>query len=185
MLRRLRSLIPRSRTFRWVLVALVCGPIVLLGLLALSSMLLRFEIEIDLAKVGYAVALVIVAITAYLIVRYRQQPKDSLTVGYNYKLVQPVLPIGRYSFTLEVFYEQDVKGERRQMRQALIELKFKKADHPDILAWCCSQISGQLAKHGRLAAERFPGSQILLGPEPTPEQLAERVETEDEEGEPA
>ena len=176
MLRRLGSLIPKSRTLRWMLVGLVCGPIVVLGLVALGSMLLRVELKIDLAMVGFAVGLTVVALTVSAIVQYRLRPKSALMVGYNYKLIQPLFPMGRYSFSLEVYFEHDVKGERRHSRQALIEMKFKKGDHPDILAWCCAQISGQLAKHGRIAAQRYPQAQIVMGPEPSPEELAAHAE---------
>jgi hypothetical protein len=175
MLRFPRFLIPKSRTLRWGLIALVCGPIVLLGLIALSSMLLRIDLRIDLAMIGFAVAVVVVAVTIWSIVQYRRQPQDSLVVGYNYKLIQPVLPLGRYSFSLEVFYEHEVKGEQRRARQALIELRFKKSDHPEILEWCCAQISGQLARYGEIATERYPRTRILLGPEPTPQELEAHV----------
>ena len=160
-----------------MLAALVSGPIVILGLIALASMLLRIEVKIDLAMLGFAIALTVMAVTVHAVIRYRLEPKKAVTVGYNYKLVQPFLPRGRYTFSLEVFYEHDIKGERRHSRQALIEMKFKKNDHPDLLEWCCGQISGQLAKHGELAAARFPSAQIVLGPEPTPQELAAHVET--------
>jgi len=177
MLRHLLSLLPRRRTLRWVLAGLVGGPIVLLGLLALGSMLLRIEVKIDLAVIGFAVGLTVVALVAFLVVRHRLRPKRSLTIGYDYKLVQPLLPRGRYSFSLEVFFEHEVKGECRHSRQALIEMKFKRGEHPDVFEWCCAQISGQLAKHERIAAQRYPRAQIITGPEPTPRDLAARIET--------
>lgn len=177
MLRRLRFLIPKHRILRWALVALVCGPVVILGLIALSSMLLRIELRIDLAMIGFAIGFVVVAVTIWSLLEYRRQPKDALVVGYNYKLIQPMLPLGRYSFSLEVFFEHEVKGEQRHARQALIEMKFRKSDHPEILEWCCAQISGQLARYQEIAAERYPRARIIVGPEPTPQELAARVET--------
>lgn len=173
MLRRLRSLLPRGRLRFWTVVVLLVAPPILIGILLVLAMALRIELRIDFGLILFALAAVVVAWIAFLVVRYRLQPKQAVTVGYNYKLIQPVLPLSRYLFQLEIFYELDHKGDRQTFQQGTIELRFRAKDHPDMLAWCCSQISTHLSRHRELATARFPAARVFLAPEPTMRELEE------------
>jgi hypothetical protein len=152
-------------------VVLVVVPPIVIGVVLLGAMALRVHVKIDVGLILFALASAIVAWIAFLIVRYRLQPKQAVTVGYNYKLIQPALPLGRYLFQLEIFYELDHRGDRQTFQQGTIELRFRAKDHPDMLAWCCSQISSHLTRHRELATARFPTARVFLAPEPTTREL--------------
>ena len=175
---RLRKLF-RTSTLRWTLVVLLAAPPVLLAFVLMTASLFDVHIALDLAAIVYAAAAVIVALTVFHVARYWMRPKRMVTVGYNYRFIQPAVTLGpvggRYSFRLEVFYELDEKGERATIQQSVVELKFRGKDHPDILRWCCSRVSEHLARHGELAATRYPGARVLLAPEPTPAEIERHV----------
>ena len=56
----------------------------------------------------------------------------------------------------------------------MVDLIVRRRDHPEILDWCCSQISAHLSKHRVLAANQYPDHEILSGPEPTASMLEAR-----------
>jgi hypothetical protein len=169
---RLWSFLPRGRALVWTVVALVLGPILLLVL----ASLVRVDLVVDVGAVLTAIGVVIVALALYHGVRHLVKPRETLSVGYNLHFEQPTLPIvGRYVFRLEVFYELEEKGERRRVDQGTIELRFKREDHPELLAWCRGRISDHLAEHARYASERYPGVRVLLPPEPSQDVLAEEL----------
>jgi hypothetical protein len=172
MWKRLRSLLPRRRRLLfWTAVVVAVATPLVIGIVLLGAMALRIHLQIDVGLILFALAAVLVSWIAFLIVRYRLQPKQAVTVGYNYKLIQPALPLSRYLFRLEIFYELDSKGDRQTFQQGTIELRFRAKDHPDMLAWCCSQVSTHLSRHRELATARFPAARVLLAPEPTTREL--------------
>lgn len=145
-------------------------------LLLLFASIFRINLTLDVAAVLWAVAFTLVALGIYQLISHWIRPKQTVSVGYHLKLEQPLVPVvGRYSFRLEVFYEIEEKGERSRVDQGSIELRFKKSDHPELLAWCCKQVSEHLSKHSRFAAERYPGARVLLPPDPTPMLLESEV----------
>ena len=174
-MKRLRSLLPRASQLRWVLLALLLGPFLVLGMVLLVALAIGSEVYIDPAKVLLSVAIVVLSVAAWQVARYRMRPKQRVTVNHNFKLVQPALPFGRYSFRLEVFYEVEQKGDRHTVQQGVVELKFRKNDHPEIFEWCRLQISEQLVRHQELAAARYPDAEVQLGPTPTIPELEQRV----------
>ncbi len=169
---RLSSLLPKGRALIWTIVALVLIPVALL----LFASLFRIHVTLDLAAVLEAFALGLLAVTVFHLVRHWLKPKETVAIGYRVKLEQPMMPVvGRYSFRLEVFYEVEHKGERARVDQGTIELRFRKADHPDMLAWCCEKIGEHLGKHVGHAHECYPDARVVLPPEPTPALLERQV----------
>ncbi len=170
--------LPRPRRLLLWLLILVGGPLLLLGVVFASAQILQLELQIDLAMVLFAVATIVLSAGVYALIVHAQKPKDSVVVGYNYRLIQPALPLGRYSFRLEVFYELEEKGQRQKVNQGTIEMRFRRKDHPELFEWCRSQISHHLDRHRELAADRFPDSRVLLTPEPSPRELEASVVVE-------
>ena len=115
------------------------------------------------------------AVALFLVVRYLQLPKQTVSVNYNFHVNQSALPMGRYTFRLEVFYEVMEKGKRETVKQGTIEMKFRAKDTTEFLEACSKAVSEHLSQHGRLAQERFPDHTVLLSPEPTARQLREYV----------
>ena len=176
---RLRSFLPRGK----VLLASIAALVVLSIVFLLLASFFRFDIEIDVAAILKAFALAVVAVTVFHVVRHWLKPKQTVSVGYHVKLDQPMMPVlGRYSFRLEVFYEVEEKGERARIDQGTIELRFRKADHPDMLEWCCARIAEHLDKHAGFASEKYPGARILLPPEPTPRLIESEAVTDADSG---
>ena len=155
----------------WLL-ALALAPALVLILFLVVGSFLKIDLSIDLGMVMWAVAIVVVAAIGYQLFVVYLRPRQTVSLGFNYKLIQPVLPLGRYLFRLEIFYEFEEKGARERVEQANIEMKFRGKDHPEVLQWCCGQIAENLRKHARFAGERYPGAKVFLPPEPTPEGLA-------------
>ncbi len=164
---RLGRLMPLGSSLRTVL---VLGAAALV--LFLLALVFRIELSIELASLVLAAALVLVACGGLHLVRFATQPQQTVSVGYDVKLEQPLVPrVGRYSFRLEVFYEVEEKREHRRVDQGAIELRFRGNDHPELLAWCCERVRTTLERHRELAGERYPGARVLLAPEPTPTTL--------------
>jgi hypothetical protein len=169
---RLSSLLPRGRKMFWLAILV---PVGLVGLFMLASFF-KIDLKVDLAAILWALAVLGGLAIVYVGVRYLAQPKQTCSIGFSVKLVQPTVPlIGRYCFRLEVFYELEQKGERSRIDQGTIEMRFRKKDHPEMLAWCCAQITEQMTKHAEMAAERYPTARILLPPQPTPGVLVQEV----------
>ena len=165
---RLSSILPRGRKLIWLCILV---PVALVGLFFLANFL-KINLVVDMASVLWALGALGGLGILYVVVRHLAQPKQTCSIGFSVKLLQPSMPlIGRYSFRLEVFYELEEKGERARIDQGTIEMRFRKKDHPEMLAWCCSQISEQMEKHAQMAAERYPSARILLPPQPTPKVL--------------
>jgi len=169
---RLRSLFPRGR--KLVLIA-VLVPLLVVGFFFLANFL-KINLVVDLGSVLWALGVLAGIGVLFLLVRHWVQPKETCSIGFSVKLVQPTLPlIGRYCFRLEIFYELEQKGERARIEQGTIEMRFRKKDHPEMLDWCCSQIAEQMKQHAEMAASRYPRAQILVPPQPTPRVLVAEV----------
>ena len=171
-LRRLRA---RTRGFFWLLVALVVGPPLLFMALLMASLATDVRIDVDLGLLALAiVAGGAVAGLVYL-ARYWTRPRETVSITYDMKLEQPLMPVGRYAFHLSIYYETEEKGKRRQVRQGEIVMRFKGKDHPDLLDWCCTQVKQHLERHRDKAAELHPRAAIVVSPAPEPAQVAERT----------
>jgi len=165
---RFSSILPKGRKLVWLCILI---PVLLVGFFFLANFL-KINLVVDLASVLWALGVLAGLGILYVGVRYLAQPKQTCSIGFSVKLLQPTMPlIGRYSFRLEVFYELEEKGERARIDQGTIEMRFRKKDHPEMLAWCCSQISEQMEKHAEMAAERYPAARIVVPPQPTPRVL--------------
>jgi hypothetical protein len=99
------------------------------------------------------------------------RPKAVINVGYDMKLVQPRLPMGRYTFRLKVFYEIEDGGKRYAVQQDAIEMKFRDRDLNDVLAWCTSQVETHLERHRKAAQQLHPHSRVVVSPPPKPAEL--------------
>ena len=159
----------------WTIGALVVGPPLLLGLVLLLALSPRVSVEIDIGMVLLAVAAVLVAASLFLSVRYLQLPKQTVSVNYNFRVNQSALPMGRYTFRLEVFYEVMDKGIRETVKQGTIEMKFRAKDTSEFLQACATAVSDHLNKYGSMARERYPDHTVLVSPEPTAGQIREQV----------
>jgi len=138
------------------------------GVLLLLAAVFRFQVVIDVTTVLVALAAVLVAWALLHLARHVVRPRRTVSVGYDVRLEQPMLPVvGRYTFRLEVFYEVEEKREHRRVDQGAIELRFRKGDHPDLLEWCCLQISEHLERHRAFASSRFPNARVLLPEHPS------------------
>lgn len=177
MLKRLGKLVSRSPVLAWTAAAVLLGPPLLLGLLVLAALVLRIELRVDAAKALYALAAVVALLIVFHLVRYWLRPDEAVTVAYDYELIQPALPLGRYTFRLEVYYHLEQKGRNVTIRQGRIEMRFRRRDHPDVLEWCCAQIAANVSKHRVLAAARYPDRHVVTGPTPTPRVLERGMRT--------
>lgn len=164
----MRRWLPSGRALLWTAVAVVAGPPLLIALVMALAVALHLDVEVDLAMVLYAVAATLVAAGLVLWIRHRLRPRQTVSVGYGYKLIQPRLPLGRYRFELEIYYEMERKGELHRVQQGSIEMLFKRGDHPELMDWCRDQIRAHLDQHADLARARFPEAEILLAPPPRP-----------------
>lgn len=154
----------RSRRRRWLgAFVAICLALILL---VLAWTFLVPDIVIDPGMLLVGVAACMIAWTFYVFIDRRPPATGTVVVNYDFKLVQPSLPGGRYRFELEVFHELEVRGRHERQRQALIELVFKKQDHPDVWEFCQREIARFLKDHRRLASERYPDSTILVAPPP-------------------
>ena len=158
-----------------MLLVLLVGPFLVLGMILLVALAIGSEVQIDPAKILLSFALVVLALVVWQVARYRMHPSQRVTINHSFKLEQPALPLGRYSFRLEVFYEVEQKGDRHTVQQGVVELKFRKRDHPEIFEWCRAQISEQLVRHQELATERYPDAEVQMGPTPTIPELKRYV----------
>ncbi len=159
----------------WMLGILVLGVPLLMGLVLFLGPVFRLQVNFNIELALFAVALVILALALFEVVRHWKAPKNAVTVGYNYRLVQPSLPIGRYTFELEILYHVREKGSRHTVKQGKIEMKFKRKDHPELLDWCCDQVRKQLSHHRELATASYPGALIALAPEPEPREVEAQI----------
>jgi hypothetical protein len=175
-LKRLKRLLPRRGRVKWLVAAVLIGPFLMLGLLWGFGLLLGTSIRIDVGLILLSIAAIIAALALYQAVQHWNAPNFAVTVNYNFRLTQPALSVGRYSFRLEVFYEVEEKGERQRIQQGTIEMLFRRKDHPELFEWCRNQIATQLTRHRELAAARYPNAQILLSPEPSVPELVASVE---------
>ena len=161
-MKRILALLPVRKALWITVLAIVLGPFLLLGAFLLIALAFRAEVEVDVWKVLIAAAVCIVAVTVYHVVRHLQRPKQTVTLRHDVRLIEPLLPLGRTTFQMEVFYEVEERGERRTVRQGSVELKFHKRDHHDLLAWCSAKLQNQRD----LAAERYPDARIVDGDPP-------------------
>ncbi len=173
-MKRILALLPVRKAL-WITVAvIVLGPFLLLGAFLLIAMAFRADVQIDLAEVLLAVAVCVAAVTVYHVVRHLQRPKQTVTVRHDVQLIEPLIPLGRTVFKMEVFYEIEERGESQTVRQGAVELKFHRRDHPDLVAWCSERVTIELVRHREIVAERYPGARILDGGGPSiPEITAE------------
>lgn len=137
-----------------------------LAALAWTIFVPDFEIRLDPAMVLFGIAACIIAWSFYALVDRRSTSAGTVVVNYDFKLTQPSLPGGRYRSELIVFYELEVRGRLERQRQAVVELIFKKSEHPDIWAFSEREIGRFLKEHRKLAAQRFPEATILCAPPP-------------------
>ncbi len=173
---RLRSLLrraslPRGRRGRFIALLVLGGGGLLLLASAGLARLLQIHVRIDPGMILLGAAAVITSLTLFLWLERRPLADPVVTVNYDFRLVQPALPLGRYRLLLEIFYDVERGGRRERSRQARIDLQFRRQDHPEILEWCSSQIAGFLHSHERLAARRWPRAEVASGPPPTPLEL--------------
>jgi len=171
-LRRLRA---RTKGAFWVLVALVVGPPLLLMLMVMVSLATDMRIDVDLGLLAIALVAGGAVLGLVHLGRYWTRPRETVSITYDMKLEQPLMPMGRYAFHLSIYYETEEKGRRRQVRQGEIVMRFKGKDHPDLLAWCCTQVQQHLERHRDKAAELHPRAAIVVSPAPEPAQVAERT----------
>jgi len=164
----MRRWLPSGRALLWTAIAIVAGPPLLIALVMVLAVALDLDVVVDLEMVLYALVATILATGLVLWLRQRMRPRQTVSVGYGYKLIQPRLPLGRYRFELEIYYEMERKGELHRVQQGSIEMLFKKGDHPELMAWCREQICAHLDQHADLARARFPEAEILLAPPPRP-----------------
>ena len=156
---------PLRRRRRAAAFSAIVAALVLAGV-AWTLFLPDFQIRLDLAMILFGCAACIVAFSLYLFVDRRAQTGATVVVNYDFRLVQPSLPGGRYRFELVVFYEIESRGKHERQRQAHIELAFKRQEHPDLWRWCGREIARYLRAHKRVAAERYPDALILCAPPP-------------------
>ncbi|MEX1024759.1 MAG: hypothetical protein WD226_06735 [Planctomycetota bacterium] len=152
------------------------------GVFALAiafALAFRAEITVDLGLALVGAALLLFTVVLAFAVRHWLRPERAVSINYNVKLAAPAMPMGRYSFRMEVFYEIDEKGKRESSQQGTVELKFRRKEHPDIYGWCCQLISSQLSQHRVRAAHAFPDARIVAGPEPTRVELEQRLPIEE------
>ncbi len=114
----------------------------------------------------FGIAACIVAWGFYVAIDRQPPTTGTVVVNYDFKLTQPSFPGGRYRFEFEVFWEREVRGRHERERQAMIELVFKKSEHPEVWVFCEREIGRFLKEHRRLAAARFPDAMILTAPPP-------------------
>ena len=165
----------RTKGAFWTILALVAGPPILILLFLVAGLVTDMDVQINVGLILFAlVAGGAVAALVHL-ARYMLRPRQTVSVTYDMKLEQPVVPMGRYIFHLSIYYEAEEKGERKQIRQGEIEMRFKGKDHPDLLAWCCSQVQQHLDKHRGKAAELHPDAEIVVSPAPEPLQVDART----------
>jgi hypothetical protein len=169
------GLVSRGRTALWTVVALLLGPPFLLSLFLVVGLVTDTTIELDVALITLAVAAVVLAVGFVHLVRHWMRPKNVVQVGYDLKLTQPAVPMGRYEFRLSIHYLTQERGKRHVHQQASIVMKFKGKDHPDLLAWCSSQVSTHLEQHREAAQRLHPGAEVIVSPAPSREQLVEKV----------
>ena len=175
----MKRFLPRGKALLLTLVLLVLGPPVLLGLLVIVALLPGVSFKIDVAMLAFATAAVLVAVIAFWVVRYWQQPRETVSIHYDLALTEPLLPSalgGRTTFRLEVYYEVLEKGQRHTLRQGSLELKFRAKSQPELLRACQAEIAAQLTQHERRAAERYPEHRVIPCSAPTLEQVGARVE---------
>jgi hypothetical protein len=172
---RLDRRLKRGKGVLWALAALVIVPPLGLFLLLIAGLFTEIQIHFDAALFVLALAAAgAVAAGAYFL-HQRLRPRERVSITYDLRLEQPLVPLGRYVFQLAVYYEAEEKGERVQTRQGEIVLRFRGSDHPDLLAWCTGEVQGHLERHRRRAAELHPGAEILVSPAPEPARIAERL----------
>lgn len=169
----MRFLLRAFKRKTWALILVITGAVLILALS--FALAFRATITVDLGMALLGLALLAVAIVFGMAVRYWLRPENLVSINYNVKLAAPAMPLGRYSFRMEVFYEVEEKGKREVSQQGLVELKFRKKEHPDMYSWCCQQISSQLSQHRVRAAAAYPEARIVAGPDPTPNQLEQRL----------
>lgn len=168
----LRARLPGRRRLVWTVAALVALPFVLVGVgLALAGTF-GVRLHLDPALVLLGLAALVLAWTVGRVVRHWLTPRPAVTVGFRFELSQPQLPLGRYLFRLEVFYDVEQRGQRRTLEQGTVEMRFRRRDHPEPFEWCRKQIAAQVARHRRLAGERWPGARVLASPVPSAQELA-------------
>lgn len=165
----------RTKGAFWTILALVAGPPILILLFLVAGLVTDLDVQIDVALILFALVAGAAVAGLLHLARYLLRPRQTVSITYDMKLEQPVVPMGRYVFLLSVYYESEEKGERRQVRQGEIEMRFKGKDHPDLLQWCCSQVQQHLEKHKGRASELHPNAEIIVSPAPEPVQLAERT----------
>lgn len=166
-MKRILALLPTRKALWLTVLVILLGPFLVLGAFLLIALAFSAEVELDVAEVGMAVAACVVAVTVYHVVRHLQRPKRTVTVRHDVRLIEPLIPLGRTTFKMEVYFEVEERGESQTVRQGTVELKFHKGDHPDLLAWCSERVTGELERHRELAAERYPGARILEGGGPS------------------
>lgn len=165
----------RSRGLFWGLAALVIGPPFALALVLVAGLVTDIDVRVDVALIAFAlVAGGALAVIAYAL-HQRLRPRQRVSVTYDLRLEQPLTPLGRYAFELSIYYDMEEKGERRQMRQGEIALRFRGQDHPDLLAWCTAEVRAHLEEHRRRATRLHPGAEVVVSPVPGPARIAEHV----------
>ena len=173
----MKGLVSRGRAIFWTVVALFLGPPFLLSLFLVVGLVSDTKIEIDVALVMLAVAAVVLTVGFVHLVRHWTRPKVVVHVGYELRLLQPTVPLGRYDFRLAIHYVMHDRGKRHVHQQASIVMKFKGKDHPDLLEWCTTQVSTHLEQHREAAQRLHPGAEIVVSPGPSKKQLGEQVGT--------
>jgi hypothetical protein len=171
----LERTLARTKGAFWTLLALVAGPPFLLLLFLIAGLVTDMDVRIDVALILFALVAGAALAALVHLMRYRMRPRETVSITYDMRLEQPPVPMGRYLFRLSVYYETVEKGQRKQVRQGEIEMRFKGKDHPDLLAWCCSQVQQHLERHREKATQLHPDAQVLVTPAPQPSQLAERT----------
>jgi hypothetical protein len=172
-----QSMFARGRTVFWTACALFLGPPFLLAVILVAGLVTDTTIQIDAALVVLSVGAVLLATGVVHWMRHLTRPRATVNVGYTLKLEQPAVPLGRYAFRLRVHYELEERGQRHVLQQAAIDMKFKAKDHPDLLAWCSTQVEKHLEHHRAAAQQLRPGSQVVVSPTP---QTAREVELDNE-----
>lgn len=171
----LARLLKSGKGMFWALAAVVIVPPLSLFLLLTAGLFTEIEIHFDAAMVVLAFTAAGAVAAGVYFLRRSLRPRARVSITYDLWLEQPLVPLGRYLFRLSVYYEAEEKGERVQTRQGEIVLRFRGADHPDLLAWCTGEVQEHLERHRRRAAELHPGAEILVSPGPEPARIAERV----------
>jgi len=169
------GLVSRGRAALWTVVALLLGPPFLLALFLVVGLVTDTAIRIDVALVTLSVAAVVLAVGFVHLVRHWLQPRNVVQVGYDLKLTQPAVPLGRYEFRLSIHYLTQERGRRHAHQQASIVMKFRGKDHPDLLAWCSKQVSIHLEQHRQAAQRLHPGAEVIVTPAPEAQQLSTQL----------